>query len=73
MRASAFTIFQRFKMAPHQDNEESHNTITMESTLGELSAVPKDWQYILESIAGNLIPKKGIIHPSWEDLVFIHI
>ena len=44
----------------------------LDSTLGELSAVPNDWQYILERVAGELIPEKGTMRPSWENVASAH-
>jgi len=68
MRSRKMSIFSKLD----EDILKGSVSITLESTLGELSAVPKDWQYILERVAGNLIPKKGTMLPSWEDLAFMY-
>ena len=47
-------------------------SIKLDSTLGKLSEVPNDWQYILERVAGNLIPAKGMMLPSWENVASAH-
>ena len=55
-----------------EDIANSFVSFTLDSTLGELSAVPKNWFYILETIAGNLTPEKETLLISWESIASFH-
>jgi len=45
---------------------------TLDTTLEGLSNSPKDWLYVLETIAGNLNPKEGTLLKSWRDIAGDH-
>ena len=55
-----------------EDIEKGLAKFTLDSTLGELSAFPKDWCYILDTIAGNLTPEKETLLISWENIASLH-
>ena len=55
-----------------EDLQKGKESFTLDSTLEELSAVPKDWFYILQNIAGNLIPEKETLLVSWENIAALH-
>ena len=55
-----------------EDLQKGKESFTLNSTLEELSADPKNWFYILQNIAGNLIPERGTLLVSWENIASLH-